>query len=966
MGKKSSVKSLFLAAMLLLCSNTAFAAVVSGVVMDKTDDAPIANAIVRLLKSSNNKVVGGGVTNENGSFNIKEVAAGEYTLTVSFIGYTDYNKTIKVNKNINVGNIALEFSAIMLEETTVIAAVAPIKVMEDTVEYNTSSYTTPPNAVVEDLLKRLPGVEVSSDGSITAQGKEITKILVDGKEFFSDDPKVASKNIPIEMIDKLQVVDKKSDLAILTGVDDGDDETVINLTIKKGMNNGWFGNVSAGYGTDDRYQAKGIANWFSNGNQVSILAGGNNINELGFTDAGAQNFKRYGGTNGINNSQNLGVTLNVGTQDESFRVGGDVMYSRSDQQTDEIIAREYLFTDSTSYYDSETYSRDKGNNIRANFRIKWEVDSLNTLEFRPKFTASFNDSEQDDFSATYAGDSNRSIVNESTNSDTSDGTSYEIKGELIYSRKFRNKPGRVFSAQFEYEMSDIKEDGLSYSTNKYYLLDTDEIINQRSDEHTWSNSYRGRVSWVEPIGSISKARFFTTSYMIKYKSSNADKLVYDLTEVDTSSSTSSVLSSTESSALYSTNKSVALLNSLSKATSDEELDAITEAMTETEWEETYDSDLSNCFRNEFLDQTLQFGYKQMRTAYNLDAGISINPSMSRSIDLIDSDCNIDDRWTWNIAPYLRYRYKFSKRSTLQMFYRARTSEPSMTQLQPVVDTSNPLYIVEGNPELKPTFSNNFNLRLNDYNEDKQRSIMLMASAQISTNSIVNNVSYDDTTGGQYVTYENANGVWNASLVNMISMPLSSNPRWQFSHNLFSRYSTAVSYVDSELNKSGTISATETIGMAFRTDVAEIELKPTYTIQATNYNINVDNNSTIHTYGASLNGTYYTPFGVVLNSDVSYSNSAGYSDGFDSSQWLWNASISYQFLKNKAGTVALKAYDILQDKKNISRTVTGTYIQDSQYNTLTRYIMASFTYTFKTFGGSTPELQRMDRRGPPPM
>lgn len=454
--------------------------------------------------------------------------------------------------------------------------------------------------------------------------------------------------------------------------------------------------------------------------------------------------------------------------------------------------------------------------------------------------------------------------------------------------------------------------------------------------------------------------------MIKYKSSNADKLVYDLTEVDTSSSTSSTLSATESSAIYSTNKSVAILNSLSSATTDDELDAIVEAIDETEWDESYDPDLSNRFRNEFLDQNLQLGFKQMRTAYNLDAGVSINPSMSRSIDLIDSDRNIDDRWSWNIAPYLRYRYKFSKRSTLQMFYRARTSEPSMTQLQPVVDTSNPLYIVEGNPDLSPTFTNYFNLRLNDYSEEKQRSIMLMLSAQVSTNSIVNNTTYDDTTGGQYVTYENANGIWNVHLVNMISMPLSCNPHWQFSHNLFSRYSTAASYADDILSRSGTISATESIGMAYRTDVAEIELKPTYTIQATSYNIDVDNNSTIHTYGASLNGTYYTPFGLVLNSDVSYSNSAGYSDGFDASQWLWNASLSYQFLKNKAGTLAIKAYDILQDKKNISRTVTGTYIQDSQYNTLTRYFMASFTYTFKTFGGDTPTMQRMERRSPPPM
>ncbi len=232
--------------------------------------------------------------------------------------------------------------------------------------------------------------------------------------------------------------------------------------------------------------------------------------------------------------------------------------------------------------------------------------------------------------------------------------------------------------------------------------------------------------------------------------------------------------------------------------------------------------------------------------------------MSRSIDLINPERNIEDRWSWNIAPYLRFKYSFSKRSTLQMFYRARTSEPSMAQLQPVIDNSNPLHVVEGNPDLKPTFTNYIHLRLNDYNIDKQRSIMLMMFTQIKNNSVINKTTYDPTTGGQHITYENANGEWNANLVNMVSMPVAGSTNWQFSHNLFARYNSAAGYINEEFNRSGTISATETLGMAYRTDLAELELKPSYSIQSTNYDIAVDGNSTIHTYGATLNGTYYTP------------------------------------------------------------------------------------------------------------
>ena len=290
--------------------------------------ALFAGLVIGMIPSS---LVKGVVSDVNGHFRFTGVARGKYVAKVSYVGYETTTVAISVgDATVDLGKIAVKENSIVLRDAEVTAVRAEVKVMEDTVEYNADSYKTQPNAVVEDLLKRLPGVEVGSDGKITAQGKEVTKILVDGKEFFSDDAKVASRNIPVDMVDKLQVIDRKSDLARITGVDDGEDETVINLTVKKGMKQGWFGNATVGYGTDNRYSGNLMVNRFVNDNQFSIVADANNINEMSFSMPGSGRFRRFGGVDGVNDAQNVGFNFNVGN-DEIFRAGGDVMYSHSRQ-----------------------------------------------------------------------------------------------------------------------------------------------------------------------------------------------------------------------------------------------------------------------------------------------------------------------------------------------------------------------------------------------------------------------------------------------------------------------------------------------------------------------------------------------------------------------------------------------------------------------------------------------------------
>ena len=961
--------------MLFAASVGMSAADVSGTLVSGTDQSPLSGASVRLMRdNADSTFVAATSAGRDGSFRLGGVTRGKYLVSFSFLGYETLTRRVTMaDKNIDMGRVTMAESSILLQETTVVGVKTEIVVKEDTIEYNADSYRTQPNAVVEDLLKRLPGVEVDSEGKITANGKEITKILVDGEEFFSDDPKVATKNLPVNIVDKLQVIDRKSDLARLTGVDDGEDETVINLTVKKGMKNGWFGNATAGYGTDDRYSGNFMVNYFKDKNQFSILGSANNTNEMGFTDRGASRFTRFGGRNGISTTQSIGVNFAVGTE-EKLRVGGDVFYSHSDRDSRNSSNRQYLFPDSTSYYDEAGSSRDRGHNISGNFRLKWEIDSFSTFEFRPRFSVSFSDSESADSSATRAGDAARSLVNRSLSNKLNDGTSYEMSGRLVFNHKFRSHPGRSYSASLNYQFSDTKEDGSTYTDNTYFLVpDENETINQIYDNHQWSNSIQGRLTWTEPLGNVKNARFLTFSYNGQYRFNNADKYVYDLVEATSAATTAN-------SALMSMLRDPAF-----KRRVVEEYGSLAwtnptmlRQIVEDELQPELNEEQSNRFRNNYFNQSLQVGFKQVRDNYNLDVGAMVNASMSSSEDLINPDRNIATRWVWNVAPYARIRFKMNKSRSLSFDYRARTTQPSLTQLQPVADVSNPLRIVVGNPDLAPTFTQRVNLRYSDFDQDRQRSIMAMANVQFANNSIISTTDYDSQTGGQVTTYENVNGVWSGNLMGMISMPFR-NKSWYFSSMGAVRYSNTVGYNNGLYNRSGSLSVNLSPGIRFNTDAVQLELRPNYNVQITHNTVQSQNDRTIHSYGGMFNGAYYTPFGLVLNTDLTYSGTQGYSQGYDSDQWLWNVSLSYQFLKNKAATITAKVYDLLHQKQNISRTINASYIEDSEYNSVTRYVMLSFTYRFTTFGsggsgneqppidygGRGPGGRRHGPMGPPP-
>ncbi len=919
------IVSLLISLFCLATVNT-HAAVINGVLVDSQDTTELIEATVRLLMANKDStLVKGTTTDMNGVFNIKGVKAGKYLLRFSYLGYNDLIKHVTVGedgRDVNIGVVELDPNTIMLKEAVVVGVKSPIVVKEDTIEFNADTYKTQANAVVEDLLKRLPGVEVGTDGKITANGKEVKKILIDGKEFFSDDPTVASKNIPADMINKLQIVDRKSDLARLTGVDDGDDETVINLTVKKGMNNGWFGTVNAGYGTDKRYAGNVMINHFRDGNQFTILGGGNNVNNLGFGDGAQGRFQRWGGDRGVTSSQYAGINFNVGSkEDEHFRVGGDIMYSHSDRDTRTSTARQYLLQDSTSYEDSYTAARDKSHNLRGDFRLKWEVDSNNTIEFRPNFSFNFNKSERGDTSSLFAGDAARTAVNRSLSNFFNDGKSYEWGARLIYNHKVASHPGRSQSLMLNYRYSNVREDADTYTDNTYYLLDDqDQLIDQTANNRRKTHNITGRISWTEPLGDVKNARFLELSYRGNYRYTTSDKMVYD-----------------------------------------NERDGTWPGGTiyDSEWNEG----LSNSFRNTFYNQEFSVGFRQVRKAYNLNVGLSVNSAMSKSKDLINSARDIKERWAWSVAPYARFRYKFTETRNLNFFYRMRANQPSITQLQPVADESNPKNIIIGNPELKPTFNHNINLRFGDFAQGAQRSIMAMMNVDFAQNSIVSDVTTDELTGGRITSYTNVGGVWSAMAMNMLSFPFGANKVWYFTSHMFTRYGVTKSVTNSIENRSNTWFINYSPGLAFRNSVFDIELRPRYSFQNTTTSVLKSNARNIHTWGGNFNGTYSAPFGLVVSTDLRYSTTSGYSDGYNSDQWIWNGSIAYQFLKEKQAALTISVYDILGQRKNINRNVTGDYIEDVYYNSLGRYGMLTFTYRFNTFKkGEQPKDRNADRWG----
>lgn len=898
---------------------------VTGSVVEQGSDTPIEQATVRLLNVKDSAMVRGVVSARNGSFTLKNVKKGSYLLHITFIGYDPLYQPLQITgkKNpVNVGKLELSDGAIELGEAVVIGKAPEITVRNDTVEYNADSYKVTEGSVLEDLLKKMPGVEVDSEGKITVNGKEVKKVMVDGKEFFSDDPKVASKNLPAKMIDKLQVLDKKSDMAQMTGFDDGEEETVINLTVKPGMKQGWFGNAYGGYGSKDRYEGNAMVNRFVNNDQITFMGGANNTNNMGFSDLASTMFSGMGGGggrrggfgagSGITSSGNAGLNFSKEFKPDKLTLGGNTRYSHSDNDARSKSDRQNILPgDSSSYDNSEAMSRTKSDNFGVDFRLEWKPDTMTQLIFRPSFSLSH--SMNDNFSDATTLDNERDTVNTNKSNNYSESNGYNLNASIDFSRKLNNK-GRVFSATLSGGNSDSYSDGMNRS-DIVYFNQTDalknSIIDQRSRYDNKGFNYRAYVSWVEPIG---HNNFIQATYSISQRKQEALKNVYN-----------------------------------------QDADGIYNVL---------DSAYSQSYRNNFISQRASLSFKSQRAKFNYTIGLNLDPSYSSSENFVgDTTLSKITRKVVNLSPMAQFNYMFDKRTNLRIMYNGRTSQPSMTQLQPVADISDPTNITIGNPDLNPRYTNNVFIRFQQFTPEKQRAFMIMANGSYIINDIVSYTSYNQETGVKTTTYKNVNGNYSGNVRMMLNTPLK-NKKFSINSMTMASFANSNGYINEEKNTNRNLILFERGGIDFRSSYLDLGVNGNIRYNATSNSLQKENNQNTFNYGAGGYTTIYLPLNFKIESDVNWSTNSGYGDGFKQNEVLWNASASKSFLKNNQGTLRFKIYDILQQRSNISRSVTASYIQDSEYNTLGSYFMVHFIYRFSIFkgGASASDVKTPGRSG----
>lgn len=888
---------------------------ITGTVLDDGTKEPIELAGIRIMTARDSTYVTGTATNADGKFSIN-VKPARYIVQVSFMGYTDQYINLNTRNKSSLGEIYLKEDAIQLSEAVVTAKAVEMQVKGDTLEYNADSYKVQESAVVEDLLKKMPGVEVSTDGKITVNGKEVKRILVDGKEFFSDDPKVASKNLPAQMVNKLQVLDRKSDMAQMTGFDDGDEETVINLTVKPGMKQGIFGNAYAGYGSKERYETNGMVNYMRNNTQVTALGGTNNTNNAGFSDFASDQFSgnrprglSFGGNNGVAKTTNGGFNFAT-EQSDKLKWNGNVRYGSIDNDVSTNSNRRYNDGSQTSV--SKSWGNNKSENFGADLRFEWTPDSLTKIIFRPNMqynkNTSYVNTERD---SEFSDEANNST---DTTRNYSDGSGTKLNGRLEISRRLNDK-GRVLSFSFSGGAEDADSDGQNYYRGVYYNDNSraDSLLDQRSTQNDKSYNWRAFMSYVEPIG---KNNYLQLTYNIKKTHSETDRNAYSW---NTASNDYSII----------------------------------------------DENYTRNVKNDFINQNVSLNFKAVRAKYNYTVGIGLEPSSTKSEFSFPNMevTNTPRRNYLSFAPNAQFNYLWDKRHNLRIDYNGSTTQPGTMQLFPgriPGDES----ITIGNPELRPSFENRVNLRFQNFNPEKASVLMVFGRFSHVMNDIVSTSTSNN--GIRENSYTNVDGNMSGNLRLIYNTPLR-NKKFSVNTMTAGNFSRNNTFINSEKNRADNYTLQESLGMQFRSDKFDFSARGNFTYNSTKNSISTSNaDQEVYNYGGFGSFTWYLPYDFTLDSDMQYSTNSGYSDGYKQNEWLWNASLAKQIFKAKNGTIRIKMYDILKQRSNITRTSNSIYIEDVTTNTINSYFMVHFVYKFQIFKGGVKRSDMEDgfrQRGP---
>ena len=925
---------------------------VSGRVIEAGTKEPVELAAVQLLSLPDSAQVAGMTTSTQGYFSLSKQKPGKYLLKVSFIGYVTKIIPVQLTANVpakKMGNIELATDAVMLQEAVVVAEAPQVTVVEDTLMYNSSAYRTPEGAMLEELVKKLPGAEIDDDGNVKINGKDLKKIMVDGKEFFGGDVETGLKNLPVDMVDKLKTYDKKSDLARVTGIDDGEEETVLDLTVKKGMNQGWFGNADLGVGTKDRYTGRMMLNRFVDKTQFSIIGSANNVNDQGFSGGGGG--PRWRSNNGLNATKMLGA--NFATQTNKLELGGSVRYNFQDADISSINSSERFLQNGNSYSNSNNKNRNKGTNLNADFRMEWKPDTLTNIIFRPNFSYGRTNNASRSESGTFNEDPFNLIVNpndylnfdnlsddplkdirvNATNSASlSKGKSLSGNATLQVNRKLNNR-GRNLTFRGVFGYGDNDNDQYTQSETRYYQLlnhlGGDSILyrNQYVTTPTRNYNYTAQVTYSEPIA---KATFLQFSYQFQYKYSKSDKTTFDLLDYPDWAIGGALPSGYESHAVDSLSKNA---------------------------------------EYRYYNHDASVGLRFIRPKYQLNVGMSFQPQNS-TLSYKKGDYMIDTtRTVFNFAPNMDLRFRFSKVSQLRFTYRGRSNQPTMENLLPITDNSNPLNIRMGNPGLKPSFAHTMRLFYNTYNAEKQRGIMTHFSFTATQNSISNSTRYNEETGGLITRPENINGNWNAFGMFGFNTALKNK---KYTINTFTNvnYQNNVAFLynqdtkNNDRNTSTGLTLGERVTGSYRNDWFEFSLNGSINYTAERNKLRPENNQEPYTYsyGASTNITM--PWKMTLATNIANQSRRGYRDSsMNRDELIWNAQLAQSLLKG-AATVSFEVYDILRQQSNISRSLSADMRSVSEYNGINSYCMVHFIYRLNIFGSKAAREKMMNsgRRG----
>ena len=956
---------MFLAVCLMVTVSLTIAAQgtkITGTLIDRDTKEGVMLATVQMLKPDST-YVSGVLSDEKGRFSIEASAAGSYILKISSVGYTPLTKTIKVDgkKDIALGEIIFNADAIMLKGATVVGQAARVTVKEDTFVYNASAYRTPEGSVVEELVKRLPGAQVSDDGTITINGKEVKKVLVDGKEFMTGDTQTALKNLPTSIIDKIKAYDEKSDLAKVTGIDDGEEQTVLDFGIKKGMNKGVFGNVDASIGTHDRYAERLMGALFKDKTRVMLMGNLNNVNDRGFPGGGGGG--RFGrGAQGLNTSKMAGANFNL-EPSSKLKLDGSVRWNHSngDKRTEQSV--ENFVSTAGSFSNSLNQNYTRSNSWDARLRLEWTPYTKNNIMFRPSFSYSKSDGLTSGTSASYNDDpysyvsdplsqeaisimdENGLMVNHRENSSISYSDNLSVGAMLQFNRKLNSK-GR--NATLRTDIRYGEGDSKSLSTSNVHLYQVEDAFgndstyqtNRFNTTPTKTLNYSVQFTYSEPIF---RAMFLQLSYKFNYKYNKSDRSTFDFSDID-----GNVFAGVDNVYRGWDNYLSRLNNPL---------------------DNYLDESLSRYSEYKNYIHEIQLMLRVIREKYRLNVGVMVQPQKTRFIQRYQGINTDTVRNVVNVTPTLDFRYRFSKLSNLRINYRGTTSQPSMTDLLDIRDDSDPLNITMGNPGLKPSFTNTLRLFFNNYTQEHQRATMVHLNYSNTRNSISNMVTYDEQTGGRTTRPENINGNWNISGALMFNTALDSVGYWTISTFTNVRYNNYVGYLaldqysGSRKNTTKTTTLGEQLTASFRNSWLEVSLDGSVDYTHTRNLLQSQNNLDTWQFAYGGYASVYMPWGMSLSTDLHQNSRRGYNDSsMNTNELIWNLQLSQSFLKGNALTVSLQLYDILHEQSNFSRTINAMQRSDTRYNSINSYAMLHAVYRVNLFGGGRKNDPGMERRG----